>query len=100
MTVSSRPVAANRERLLSGKPVRDPDAMQLPSSTETPPKRGLIVVVLSSSGVLARLAPPHEADTGEAEAEQPEGRGFRNGRGCGYIQYRLFAVQRAEAAEV
>ena len=39
---------ANRERLLSGRPVRRPDAMLMASSTETPPKRGLIVVVSPS----------------------------------------------------
>jgi hypothetical protein len=44
------------------EPNRDPDAM-LASQIETPPKRG-VIVVLSSSRLLARFAPPQEADAG------------------------------------
>ena len=71
-----RPEPAARRRQLTGTPVRGLSvgmsrrgAMILASQTETPPQRGLIGVVIASRS-LARPAPPHEADTGEAEAEE------------------------------
>lgn len=79
-----RPEAAVCERQVPGRPVRGSDAgngdcnaMLLVSSTETPPKRGLIVL-LGSLKLLAQFEPPHEADTGKAEAEQRESGGLGN----------------------